>query len=62
MAHGSLTPIDPLNYKIVGDDKKLVLFFKNDELNTLDIWNKDEPGTKAKADNNWATDSYAAAK
>ena len=60
MAHGSLTPVDPLNYKLVGEDKKLVLFFKSPEMNTLDIWNQDEPATKVKADHNWDTDSYTA--
>jgi YHS domain-containing protein len=57
MAHGGLVPVDPLNFKMVDD--KLHLFLKNEEMDTLEVWNKDEAGTKAKAEANWASGSYA---
>ena len=60
MCNRNLTPTDPLNFKFVGDDKMLVLFFRNDEMNTLDLWNKDEPGTKAGADDVWTNKKYKA--
>ena len=43
--------IDPETYKIVSG--KLYLFYNFYFNNTLDSWNKDEPGLKKKADINW---------
>mmetsp|Transcript_22566 Transcript_22566/g.48983 ORF Transcript_22566/g.48983 Transcript_22566/m.48983 type:complete len:133 (+) Transcript_22566:183-581(+) len=58
MAHGSLTPIDPLNFLI--ENGRLLLFFKNEELDTKVMWEKDAAGSKAQADKNWETNNYVA--
>ncbi len=43
--------IDPETFKIVNG--KLYLFYHSWTNNTLNKWNKDEAGLKAKADKNW---------
>lgn len=46
-------PVDPTNYKVVGD--RLFLFLKNDETDALELWNEneDEAALIAKADANF---------
>jgi YHS domain-containing protein len=44
--------IDPETFKIVNG--KLYLFYHSWVNNTLNKWNKDEAGLKAKADKNWS--------
>jgi len=43
--------IDPKTYKII--DGKLYLFYNFHQMNTLDLWNKDELTLKNIADQNW---------
>ena len=46
-------PVDPTNYKVVGD--RLFLFLKNDETDALELWNKagNEAEIIAAADKNF---------
>jgi hypothetical protein len=59
MAHAALTPVDVHNYKI--QDGRLILFYKDDKLDTKVMWEEDH-GLKPKADENWKTGNYAASK
>jgi len=51
MAMGQRVPVDPTNFKVV--DGKIMLFLKNEKVNTLDIWNKDEAENLKKANATW---------
>jgi YHS domain-containing protein len=58
MSMGGLVKVDPLNYKFVGDDKKLHLFKKTPEVDTKPMWEADEAGVQAKAEANWTDKNY----
>jgi YHS domain-containing protein len=48
---GEKVKVDPETFKII--DGKLYLFYNFWGNNTLQTWNKNEPGLKQKADQNW---------
>ena len=50
-ASGEKVSVDPKTFKIVNG--RLNLFYNRFFNNTLDDWNKNEPGLKKKADANW---------
>lgn len=56
---GYLFPADPLNFKILEDTKQLVVFYRDDEVNTLDYWNDDEVTYKVHGDELWKNKTYA---
>jgi hypothetical protein len=59
---GYLYPADPLNYKIVEPTKELVLFYRDDSVNTLTLWEENEPTYKAHADDLWRNGTYDTTK
>ncbi len=50
-AKGEKVSINPETFKILNG--KLYLFYNRGSNNTLNTWNRDEPGLKSKADLNW---------
>jgi YHS domain-containing protein len=59
LSRGGLVPVDPLNYTIIGDDRELHLFFKDDTpMDTKPMWEEDEAGNAIKATAHWENKTY----
>jgi len=58
MSMGGLVKADPLNFKFVGDNKKLHVFKKTPEVDTKPMWEADEKGVQAKAEEHWKNKDY----
>jgi len=51
VATGQRFPVDPTNFKVV--DGKIMLFLKNQKVDGVDIWKKNEAENLKKANANW---------